>query len=161
MSAISPKLWTGKGEAVVRVTWQLQFTGSKFRYHFPSATGHAVQWSQHAILPVAWLGFCTSPNFVLNQNIHSAYRRNTCRLFLHQELPFVCLVLRPKVPLVLFAFKDTHLLLQFVHCTGNALFSLPPVLLGHGVLQILLQLQAQLNGRDKWDKITRQICSSE
>lgn len=52
----------------------------QFRYHFPSATGHAIQWSHHAILPVAWLRPCTSPNFVLNQSIYSAYRRNTCRL---------------------------------------------------------------------------------
>lgn len=60
-------------------------------------------------------------------------------------MPFVCLVLSPAVALILFASRDTHLLLQFVHCTGDTFFSLPPVLLGHGVLQILLQLQAQLN----------------
>lgn len=78
-----------------------------------------------------------------------------------QEVPFVCLVLSPEVALILFASRDTHLLLQFVHCTRNTLFSLLPVLLGHGVLQILFQLQAQLSGRDKWDKITRQTHSSE
>lgn len=37
-----------------------------------------------------------------------------------------------------------ELLLQFVHCVGNALFSLLAVLLGHGVLQVLLQLHTQL-----------------
>lgn len=76
-------------------------------------------------------------------------------------MPFVCLVLSLEVALILFASRATHLLLQFVHCTGNTLLSLPSVLLGHGVLQILFQLQAQLNGRDKWDQITRQTHFSE
>lgn len=46
-------------------------------------------------------------------------------------VPFVCLILSP-------ASRDTYLLLQLVHCTGNALFSFPSVLQRHGILQILL-----------------------
>ena len=76
-------------------------------------------------------------------------------------IPFVCLILSSAIASILSASRDTYLLLQFVYCTGNTLFSLLPVLLGHGVLQILLQLHAQLNGRDKWDKITRQTHPSE
>lgn len=57
-------------------------------------------------------------------------------------MPFVCLILSPATALILPASRDAHLLLQFVYCAGNTLFSRLPVLLGHGVLQILLQLHA-------------------
>lgn len=152
-------------ETAVRVTWQLQFTLGAIQMLFPQC-----YWACNSEITPCNSAGCvaqalhpTQPCLESEEVEHTLSIQKKHPYVGCQEpmMPFVYLILSPAIALILPVSRGTYLLLQFVYCTGNTLFSLLPVLLGHGVLQILLQLHAQLNGRDKSDKITRQTHSSE
>lgn len=146
-------------ETAVRVTWQLQFTLGAIQMLLPQC-----YWACSSEVTPCNSAGCMAQVLHPNQpQLESEGAEHTLsiqkkHMYVGCQEPimaFVFLILSPSVALILPSFRDTHLLLQFVYCAGNTLFSLLPVLLGHGVLQILLQLHAQLNGRDKCNDITR------
>jgi len=151
-------------ETAVRVTWQLQFTLGAMQV-FPQCS-----WACNSQITPRNSAGCTAQALHSTQlHLESGTAEHTLNiqkkhLYVGRQdptMPFVCPILSPAIALILPASSQTYLLLQFVYGAGNTLFSLLPVLLRHGVLQILLQLHAQLNGRDKRNKITRQTRPSE
>lgn len=159
------KALKGEAETAVRVTQQLQFTLGVIQMLFPQCywtcnseitpcnSAGCMAQAPHPTQP------CLESEAEHTLNIQKKHLLVGCQ---QPTMPFACLILSPAIALILPAYRDTYLLLQFVYSAGNTLFSLLPVLLGHGVLQILLQFHAQLNRRDKWDKkITRKTRPSE
>ena len=133
-------------ETAVRVTWQLQFTLGAIQMLFPQC-----YWAcSSEVTTHNSAGCMTQVLHPTQPHLESEGAERTLsiqkkHMYVGCQEPimaFVFLILSPSIALILPSSRDTHLLLQFVYCAGNTLFSLLPVLLGHGVLQILLQLHA-------------------